>query len=57
MKISVYELGNDPKSFAVDWELLASLIKSEQSELVLLPEWPFFPWFAWLPDKDTAPFF
>jgi N-carbamoylputrescine amidase len=54
MKVTVCELGNDPESFARDWERLASHIKSEQSDLVLLPEMSFFPWFAWSPDFDPA---
>jgi N-carbamoylputrescine amidase len=27
-------------------------VKAEQSELVLLPEMPFCPWFAWSPEYD-----
>ncbi len=54
MKVTVCELGNDPESFARDWGRLASHIKSEQSDLVLLPEMSFFPWFAWSPDFDPA---
>jgi len=54
MKVTVCELGNDPEIFARGWERLASHIKSEQSDLVLLPEMSFFPWFAWSPDYDPA---
>jgi N-carbamoylputrescine amidase len=54
MKVTVCELGNDPEIFARDWERLVYHVKSEHSDLVLLPEMPFFPWFAWLPDYDPA---
>jgi len=52
MKVSVCELGNDPEIFARGWELLAAHVASERSELVCLPEMPFFPWFAWSPEYD-----
>jgi len=52
MKVTVCELANDPAAFASDWERLAAHMKTEQSELILLPEMPFFPWFAWSTDYD-----
>lgn len=52
MKVTVCELANDPATFARDWEQLAAHMKTEQSELILLPEMPFFPWFAWSPEYD-----
>jgi N-carbamoylputrescine amidase len=54
MKVTVCELGNDPASFAKDWERLAAHVKVEQSDLVLLPEMPFSPWFAWSPKYDPT---
>jgi len=47
MKVTVCELGNDPAVFARDWKKLADHAKTERSDLILLPEMPFFPWFAW----------
>jgi N-carbamoylputrescine amidase len=47
-------MGNDPASFARDWERLATHVKAAQSELVLLPEMPFSPWFAWSPKYDAS---
>jgi N-carbamoylputrescine amidase len=54
MKVTVCELGNDPASFAEDWERLAAHVKIERSDLVILPEMPFSPWFAWSPEYDPA---
>lgn len=54
MKVTVCELGNDAEDFARDWKLLAAHVKTAQSELVLLPEMPFYPWFAWSPAYDPA---
>lgn len=47
MKVTVCELGNDPEAFARDWRRLAAHVEAESSDLVILPEMPFFPWFAW----------
>ena len=52
MKVTVCELGNDPAFFAQDWERLVVHVKGERSDLVLLPEMPFSPWFAWSPKYD-----
>ncbi len=54
MKVTVCELANDPESYARDWAKLAVHVKAAQSELVLLPEMPFSPWFAWSPEYDPA---
>ena len=54
MKVTVCELANDPESYARDWTKLAAHVKAAQSELVLLPEMPFSPWFAWSPEYDPA---
>jgi N-carbamoylputrescine amidase len=54
MKMTVCELRNTPKDFARDWKLLTAHVKEEQSELILLPEMPFYPWFAWSPEYDPA---
>lgn len=47
MKITVCELKNRPEEFAVDWNRLSSHVKTHKSDLVLLPEMVFSPWFAW----------
>jgi len=46
LKVTVCETQNDPMGFARDWEQLAAHVRAESSELVLLPEMPFHPWFA-----------
>lgn len=46
MKITVCELNDQPEAFAEGWQRLAAHAQAEQSQLVLLPEMPFCPWFA-----------
>lgn len=45
MKLTVCQLHNGPESFSTDWDRLVEHVKAERSDLVLLPEMPFFPWF------------
>jgi len=47
MKVTVCELNNDPDDFTSDWEQLVGHVKAQGSELVLLPEMAFYPWFVW----------
>ncbi len=54
MKVTVCELRNAPEDFARDWKLLEAHVKKAQSDLVLLPEMPFYPWFAWSPEYDPS---
>jgi N-carbamoylputrescine amidase len=54
MKVTVCQLGDNPADFARDWDRLAAHVKAEQSQLVLLPEMPFSPWFAWSPVFDPT---
>lgn len=46
MKVTVCQLNNDIKQFEKDWEQLVSHCKSNESEIVLLPEMPFYLWIA-----------
>jgi predicted amidohydrolase len=46
MRVTVCELPDAPESFADAWERLVAHVADEKSALVLLPEMPFFPWFA-----------
>jgi N-carbamoylputrescine amidase len=41
-------------AFAEDWEALAAHVKAEGSQLVVLPEMPFAPWFALSPHYDAS---
>jgi len=46
MKVTVCELANEPDTLLKDWQQLVSHVKAEASDLVLLPEMPFYPWLA-----------
>lgn len=54
MKVTVCELSDSEDGFARDWEQLAAHVRAEKSDLVLLPEMPFCPWFAWRPDFEIS---
>src|SRR2546421_6683906 len=45
MKITVCQLHDARDAFGKDWEELLDHVKVQESELVLLPEMPFFQWF------------
>lgn len=47
MKVTVCELRNSSLEFDADWQALVNHVRSESSDLVLLPEMPFYPWVAW----------
>lgn len=44
MKITVCELRDGPDALEQDWKALIGHVCSEHSDLVLLPEMPFYPW-------------
>ncbi|MGD8304845.1 MAG: hypothetical protein PVI55_20685, partial [Desulfobacterales bacterium] len=46
MRVTVCEMNNQPDRFAQDWRALCDHVKSAGSDLVLLPEMPFYPWLA-----------
>ena len=46
MKVTVCQLGHGTAEFLQDWERLIAHVRAENSEFVLLPEMPFYPWFA-----------
>jgi len=52
MKVTVCELRNGPAELLKDWERLVSHVHAEASDLVLLPEMPFYPWLAWTNQSD-----
>jgi predicted amidohydrolase len=45
MRITVCQLHNGREALAADWSRLVEHVKTQRSELVLLPEMPFYPWF------------
>lgn len=46
MKVTVCELNDQPQALALDWAGLRKHVTAEKSDLVLLPEMPFYPWLA-----------
>ena len=46
MKVTVCELNDTTQDFEKDWEELVEHCSLNKSELVLLPEMPFYPWIA-----------
>jgi N-carbamoylputrescine amidase len=52
MKVTVCELHDEPEIFLRDWDVLSIHIREEGSDLVLLPEMPFYTWFPRSPRFD-----
>lgn len=52
MKVTVCQLNDQPQQFEKDWDQLVEHVQTVHSDLVLLPEMPFAPWFANQPDFD-----
>ncbi len=52
MKVTVCEMPDDPSEFEGAWAALSRHVGRESSELVLLPEMPFFHWFCAGPKFD-----
>jgi predicted amidohydrolase len=54
MKITVCELNNNADVFAEEWKVLAAHVQSQQSDIVLLPELPFYRWFSVTRSENEA---
>lgn len=54
MKVTVCELPNEAKALETTWNKLAEHVQTQGSELVLLPEMPFFKWLAHTRDVDAS---
>jgi N-carbamoylputrescine amidase len=54
MRVTVCEMDDDVQSFERDWERLVDHVRRERSDVVLLPEMPFSPWFASAPAFDAV---
>ena len=54
MKVTVCEMPDEPSDFEAAWEGLARHVRGESSDLVLLPEMPFFYWFPASPEFDRG---
>ena len=47
LNVTVCQLQSDPEGLQSDWKRLATHVRESGSELVLLPEMPFYPWPFW----------
>jgi len=54
MKVTVCELHEERDAFERDWERLVAHVRGVSTELVLLPEFPFFSWFPATSDFDSV---
>jgi N-carbamoylputrescine amidase len=46
MRVTVCQMNDNPVLFESDWEGLVEHARQSQSDLILLPELPFYPWFG-----------
>src|ERR1700730_8620731 len=53
MRVTVCEMPDDRKAFETAWEELVAYVRKQQSDLVLLPELPFYPWIGTTPQFDV----
>jgi predicted amidohydrolase len=54
MKVTICQMKNESEDLSQDWDRLVAHVEEEGSDLVLLPEMPFFPWLAWTRRVDPA---
>lgn len=54
MKVTVCQLSNDMNQFEKEWEELVSHCQLHKSEILLLPEMPFYSWIANKPTIDQS---
>jgi predicted amidohydrolase len=54
MRVTVCEFNDAPDAFTRDWEQLVEHVKAKASQLVLLPEMPFFSWFPVMDQFNAA---
>lgn len=54
MRVTVCQLRDERSAFETDWRALCKHVRSRESDLVLLPEMPFSPWFAAVGEFDAA---
>lgn len=54
MKVTVCELPNEPSTLDNAWEGLVRHVQTNQSDFVLLPEMPFYPWLAHTREADAG---
>lgn len=54
MRVTVCQLDNDPAVLETDWAALAGHVRRAASDLVVLPEMPFYGWLAAAQPLDEA---
>jgi N-carbamoylputrescine amidase len=54
MRVTVCQLSDERGEFESTWRALSEHVTSEKSDLVMLPEMPFSPWFASVRTFDAA---
>ena len=54
LRVTVCELECETDAFDNEWSRLAAHVRERSSQLVLLPEMPFAPWFAAAPHYDAS---
>ncbi len=54
MKVTVCEMNDSKEEFSRDWDRLVDHVQKEKSDLVLLPEMPFYPWLFWRNRFETG---
>ncbi len=52
MRVTVCELRDSREGFSQEWGDLVRHVREQKSDLVLLPEMTFSPWFAWRSEFD-----
>jgi predicted amidohydrolase len=53
MRVTVCELPDDRTAFETTWEEFVAYVREQRSDLVLLPELPFYPWIGRTPQFDA----
>jgi N-carbamoylputrescine amidase len=54
MKVTVCELSDDQAALALEWHGLVAHVRAAGSDVVLLPEMPFHPWWMSEPKVESA---
>lgn len=54
LKVTICELPNEPAALENAWKQLVEHVQAHESEFVLLPEMPFYPWLAHTRDVDPV---
>ena len=54
MRVTVCELSNDVDALEQDWQALVDHVRKRESDFVVLPEMPFYPWIASTRQVDAS---